>query len=196
MTEKTSNEAVKISRLLEVASGQAVPVVRGIRDDQLGARTPCSEYDVHALANHLFQMVLNFQALAAKKSVDLAAEPEHLDGPWRDHFADETVRLVAAWDAPDAEEGVSAGMGLPSRTIGTLALGELTVHVWDLARATGQPYAPDPVVVEVLSLEYGELAAKARATGAFGEPFGVTKDATEFEALLSGTGRDPYWTRA
>ncbi|MFJ4125271.1 maleylpyruvate isomerase N-terminal domain-containing protein [[Kitasatospora] papulosa] len=45
-----------ISELLEEATARAVPVVRGIDDAQLAGGTPCSEYDVRALLNHLFSV--------------------------------------------------------------------------------------------------------------------------------------------
>ncbi|MFF1961494.1 TIGR03086 family metal-binding protein [Streptomyces sp. NPDC058220] len=185
----------KISTLLEVAADRAVTVIRALTDDQLTAPTPCSEYDVHALADHLFQVVVNFQALAAKKDADFGAAPEHLTGEWRDRFADETLRLNKAWDAPGAEEGTSGGMGLPSRTVGAMVVGDLTVHGWDLARATGQPYEPDAALVAMLGEEFAALAPTARSMGMFGEPVPVADDASPFDVLLAATGRDPHWTR-
>ncbi|MFE7352367.1 hypothetical protein ACFU8Q_03970 [Streptomyces sp. NPDC057543] len=52
----------KISELLETAAGRAVPVLAGIDDNRLGDPTPCTEYDVRTLINHLFQVVVNFHA--------------------------------------------------------------------------------------------------------------------------------------
>ncbi|MFE2496777.1 TIGR03086 family metal-binding protein [Streptomyces scopuliridis] len=145
--------------------------------------------------DHLFQVVVNFQALAAKKDSDFGAAPEHLTGAWRDRFADETVRLIAAWDAPGAEEGTSGAMGMPARTVGAMVVGDLAVHGWDLARATAQPYEPDAALVGMLGAEFGALAPTARKMGVFGEPVPVGEDAGPFEALLAMTGRDPGWSR-
>lgn len=64
-----------ISALLEAAADAALPVLRGVRDDQLELPTPCAEYDLRALLNHLFQVVVAFQALAAKKDVDFSTTP-------------------------------------------------------------------------------------------------------------------------
>lgn len=185
----------RISTLLERAAGGTLPVVRGIGEDQLAAPTPCGRYDVHALVDHLFQVILNFQALAAKKDSDFGAEPEHLEGDVYGRFAAETRRLIEAWGAPGAEEGTSGAMGMPARTVGAMALGDLTVHGWDLARATGQPYEPDAALVAVLGEEFTALAPTARRMGVFGEPVPVAEEAGPFAVLLGLTGRDPNWTR-
>lgn len=185
-----------ISDLLEAASERAVPVVRGIADDQLAGTTPCAEYDVRALANHLLHVVISFQLMAAKKDVDFSSVPQFIEGDWRARFADETAVLATAWAAPGAEEGTSGSMGMPARTLGQMILGDLTVHAWDLARATGQRFTPDAVVVGELAESFGALAPTARKMGAFGEAFPVPDGAPQFDRLLALTGRDPHWQPA
>ncbi len=185
----------KISALLEAAAGRALPVVRGIDDGQLGRRTPCAEYDVRALLNHLFLVVVNFQALAAREEADFGRQPEFVTGDWRGRFAEETARLVEAWGVPGAEEGTTGQMGLPARTVGLMVLGDLTVHAWDLARATGAEFVPDPEVVEEVGPGLAALAPQAREMKVFGEPFPVGEGATAFERVLAVTGRDPGWSR-
>jgi uncharacterized protein (TIGR03086 family) len=191
-----------ISDLIDAAAARALPVVRGITDDRLDHPTSCTEYDVRGLANHLLQVVINFQALAAKKDADFSVVPDYLsDADWRDRFADETAVLVKAWAAPGAEEGTTGAMGLAARTLGQMVLGDLTVHAWDLARATGQEYTPDPGVVGEVRAAFAALAPTARKMGAFGEPFPLPQEgegedagsASEFDRLLALTGRDPHW---
>jgi uncharacterized protein (TIGR03086 family) len=187
-----------ISDLLESAAQRAVPVVLGITDERLADPTPCSEYDVRALTDHLIQVVINFQALAAKKNADFASVPHYIDddaGDWRARFADETARLVAAWAAPGAEEGTSGSMGFPARTVGHMVLGDLTVHAWDLARATGQEFTPDPAVVGEIGPALAEMAPMGRKGGVFGEPFPLPDDegVSDFDRVLALTGRDPNW---
>ncbi|MFC8076186.1 TIGR03086 family metal-binding protein [Streptomyces sp. NPDC057307] len=183
----------KISTLIETAAADALPVLRGVRDDQLTLPTPCAEYDVHGLLDHLFQVITNFQALAAKGESDFGAAAERLADDRRERFAAEIAELIKAWDAPGAEDGLTGGMNMPARTVGAMALGDLVVHSWDLARATGQPYEPDAVVVAMLNDEFTALAPTARKMGVFGEPFPVGEDAPPFESLLAETGRDPAW---
>ncbi|MEV0777888.1 TIGR03086 family metal-binding protein [Streptomyces sp. NPDC050433] len=182
-----------ISTLLEKAAADALPVLRGVRDDQLTLPTPCAEYDVHGLLDHLFQVITNFQVLAAKGESDFGTAPERLADDRNDRFAVEIAELISAWAAPGAEDGLTGAMNMPARTVGTMALGDLTVHAWDLSRATGQPYEPDAALVRMLGDEFAALAPTARKMGVFGEPFPVGEDATPFESLLAATGRDPKW---
>ncbi|MDG4803537.1 TIGR03086 family metal-binding protein [Micromonospora sp. WMMD980] len=114
-------------------SGAGLQPVSGASDRP----TPCPEYPVRDLLNHLFEVAVNFQAMARREEVDWSGGVDHLTDGWRDRFATETQRLVEAWSDPDALEGVSPGMGLPQETVGLMALIDLTVHGWDLARATG-----------------------------------------------------------
>lgn len=185
-----------IGELLGMARERAVPVVRGIADATLSAPTPCAEYDVKALVNHVFQVIVQFQRLAAKEASDFGETPDRVAGSpeWRERLVDEADRLVAAWSAPGAEEGTTGGMDMPARLVGSMALLDLTVHLWDLARATGQEYpGADEAVVAELAGAVDELAPTARKMGVFGEPVPVAEGAPAFERLLARTGRDPHW---
>nr|WP_296071236.1 TIGR03086 family metal-binding protein [uncultured Actinoplanes sp.] len=181
--------ATQIGTMLAAAAAQTVPVVRGIRDDQLGHPTPCDDFQVRDLFNHLYQVVVNFQELAARKQPDFATTPDELSGDWRSRFAEQAGRLVEAWSDPDALEGVSPAMGMPQETVGQLILLDLTVHGWDLARATGQRYTPDQAAVRLLTPLAERMGPQAREMGVFGAPVEVAETAGAFERLLALTGR-------
>ncbi|WP_030209640.1 TIGR03086 family metal-binding protein [Streptomyces sp. NRRL S-87] len=184
-----------ISSLLAAAAARAVPVVRGVDERQLGGPTPCSGYSVRELLDHFFDVVVNFTRLGGKKPSAFAEKPDYLGtSDWRERFADEVDRLVSAWGAPGAEEGTTGAMHQPARTVGCMALLDLTVHAWDLARATGQEYVPDPAGVATLAAVIDELAPAARDAGMFDEPVHTAADPSPFEELLAATGRDPYWS--
>ncbi|MEU8881914.1 TIGR03086 family metal-binding protein [Streptomyces hydrogenans] len=186
------NSEARVSDLLRAAAERAVPLVEGTADDSLGMPTPCAEYDVRALLNHLYAVVVNFQALAAKEPADFSEIPDRTAAPgWREGFAVETGRLVEAWAAPGAEEGTSGAMGLPARTVGAMVLLDLTVHAWDLARATGREFEPAPEVVAGLADEVERMAPMARKMNVFGDAVDLPDGATGFERLLATTGRDP-----
>ncbi|MEO3978565.1 TIGR03086 family metal-binding protein [Streptomyces sp. CAU 1734] len=190
-----TNRTRTMSELLGAAAGSALPVVRAITDDQLGDPTPCPEYDVRELADHLFQVVTNFRELAAKREADFGAAPRRVEpgGDWRERFAAETAALAAAWAAPGAEEGTAGSLGLPARTVGFMALGDLTVHAWDLARATGRSYAPEGFVIAELAPAVAAMAPMAREYGVYGAAVEPGEAASDFERMLAVTGRDPHW---
>ncbi|MEU5895866.1 MULTISPECIES: TIGR03086 family metal-binding protein [Streptomyces] len=198
----TAPSDLRISELLALAVERAAPVVRGLPDDCLGAPTPCADYDVRALVNHLFHVVVQFQELAAKRDADFSGTPDHLaehGDDWRERLLEEADKLVGAWGEPGADEGTTGAMDMPAGTVGCMVLLDLTVHAWDLARATGQEYAQgdgdgDPVVVRLTGAVEG-MAPMARKMGVFGEAVPVDEARTSaFERLLASTGRDPYWT--
>lgn len=188
--------ATHTSDLLATAAPRTVAVVRGIADDQLDLPTPCAEYTVRDLLNHLFEVVVNFQGLAAKRPTTWADKPDHLGDGWRDRFEIETRRLIDAWSEPASMEGVSPGMGLPQETVGGMALLDLTVHGWDLAVATGQPYEPAPEAVDALRELVEQLGPLPRKMGVFAEVVPTSPGLPDVHRLLAATGRDPAWTGA
>ncbi|WBB65511.1 TIGR03086 family metal-binding protein [Micromonospora sp. WMMD812] len=190
--------ATQTSDLLAAAAPRTVAVVRGVADDQLHLPTPCHDYSVRDLLNHLFQVVVNFQDLAAKRPVEWSDKPDHLADGWRDRFEVETGRLIAAWSDPASLEGVSPGMGMPQATVGGMALLDLTVHGWDLAAATGQPYAPAPDAVTELHGLVEQLGPTARKMGVFADPTpdpapDPDPELQSLHRLLARTGRSLTW---
>ena len=177
-----------ISELLEEATARAVPVVRGIDDAQLSGGTPCSEYDVRALLNHLFSVIGNFRVLAAKGTSDFSRTEDVVTGDWRGRFDDETARLVRAWGEPGAEEGTTGGMAMPARTVGLMVLGDLTVHAWDLARATDGDTELDGELVTA-ALVFAEQLPEDGVPGLFDPPLDVSAAADPQTRLLARFGR-------
>ncbi|GIJ22404.1 TIGR03086 family metal-binding protein [Micromonospora lutea] len=186
--------ATQTSDLLAAAAPRTVAVVRQITDDQLDLPTPCQDFCVRDLLNHLYEVVVNFQALAGRSPVTWADKPDHLTDGWRERFEVEAGRLVEAWSDPASEEGVSPGMGMPQPVVGAMALLDLTVHGWDLAVATGQAYEPAPEVLPALHELTGQLGPTARQMGVFAEAVPVNGTVPELDRLLGMTGRDPAWS--
>ncbi|MGC4790198.1 TIGR03086 family metal-binding protein [Micromonospora sp. DT178] len=187
--------STKTSDLLAAAAPRTVAVIRGISDDQLDLPTPCSEYAVRDLLNHFYQAVVSLRVLAAKQQPEWVEEPDHLTEGWRDRFEGEIGKLIEAWSDPAALEGDSPGMGMPQETVGSIALLELTVHGWDLAIATGQPFQPAPEALPPIYAFMEQQGPTARERGRFAEPVAAsTSDASEIDRLLALTGRHPDWS--
>ena len=96
---------------------------------------------------------------------------------------------LAATD--DLDQPVSLPFGtLPAVAALQLAAGDLLVHSWDLAQATGQPFDPPTDFVEA-SYGFFQVAVNddLRAAGLFGSPHAVSSDATALNKLLAHAGR-------
>ena len=178
-------------------------LVRGVRDDQLADPTPCPAYCVGDLVDHIGGLAVAFTSAARKDSLEghaPSADGSRLEDGFRDRIATALVELGEAWQDPAAYDGTTmAGpVELPADQAALVALDEVTVHAWDLAVATGQPYPADPAAVEACR---GFVAAfepppggAADGGGLFGPPVAVPADAPPLAQLVGATGRDPAWT--
>lgn len=175
-------------------------VVAGIRDDQLAGPTPCPAYAVADLVDHVLGLSLAFTSAARKEG--LAGEPtadgSNLPAGWRDLATDRLAALAAAWRDPAAYDGLTlAGpVELPGAVAALVALDEVVVHGWDLARATGQEYDADPAAVAAclaFAASFEPPVDAGDAPGLFGPPVPVPDDAPLLDRLAGATGRDPHW---
>ncbi|MFE2458832.1 TIGR03086 family metal-binding protein [Streptomyces sp. NPDC059402] len=175
----------------------------GVREDRLADPTPCPDLAVRNLLGHLTGLAVAFRDAARKDlgpTTDTSPEASVPDvGPgWREELAKVLGELADAWREPDAWTGMTraGGIDLPGAVAGAVVADELVIHGWDLARATGQEYAPDPAALQAA---YGLLAAAAdesdRDQGMFGPVVAVPAQAPLLERAVGLSGRDPGWTR-
>ena len=90
----------------------------------------------------------------------------------------------------------AGGVDLPAEAAGLVALDELVVHGWDVARASGQPYDCDPELLEVVHGFVAQFSApgqEAQREGLFGPVVAVPDDAPLLDRVLGLSGRDPSW---
>jgi uncharacterized protein (TIGR03086 family) len=176
----------------------------GVTDDQLADPTPCPGRPVAGLLDHLMGLCLAFTWAAHKTSPPAGGPgpgtgaPEKLDPAWRTELPRRLDELVDAWRATSAWEGMAeaGGVTMPAPQIGVVALDELVMHGWDLARATGQPFRCDPASTAAVLAFTQQSAAPdfaANRAGLFGPVIRLGDDATDFERALGFAGRDPAW---
>ena len=131
------------------ATSAVAALVAGVRDDQLGDPTPCTGTSVAGMLDHIGGFPIAFTAAARKERLDpdqaaprgRRREPR---GDFRERIARDLAELAEAWRDPAAYEGTTqAGpVELPGEVAALVALDEVVVHGWDLAKATGQAYDP------------------------------------------------------
>jgi uncharacterized protein (TIGR03086 family) len=189
---------MEIHDMMAAAGAVAVRVARGVRPDQLDAPTPCPDWDVRTLVNHLvLWSAFRSEAAARKQPTDetYTEDTDFTQGDWAETFAAQLDRATAAWAEPGATDGETglAGGSMPATVIAAMMLGELVVHGWDLATATGQELAVDPEVLAAVR-EFGDtMGPMARQMGAFGAEVSVPDTAPPLDQVLGLVGRDPHW---
>jgi uncharacterized protein (TIGR03086 family) len=177
-------------------------LLTGVTQEHLTAPTPCAGTPVAGLLDHLMGLTLAFTWAATKTGPpgggQPSASPEALDPYWRVVLPRRLEALAEAWRAPSAWEGLTeaGGVTMPGEVMGVVALDELVLHGWDLARATAQPYEVDPVSAEAVLEFVAESARPEQAhlrEGLFGPVVPVPPDAPVFDRALGLAGRDPAW---
>jgi uncharacterized protein (TIGR03086 family) len=180
-------------------------VLNGITDDQLNAPTPCDGTSVAELLDHVSSVTRAFRAAAVKDFGPMTSTPPSQDASrlapsWRTDITEQARTLARAWTDPAAYDGMTqvGGVSLPGEVAGRIALNELLLHGWDLARATDQPYQPDPAAIQIclasLSMMY-PAEDLDRRKGIFGPPVEVPDDASAVDRAVAFSGRPPAWPR-
>ncbi|GLZ39559.1 TIGR03086 family metal-binding protein [Actinokineospora sp. NBRC 105648] len=185
--------------LMAKAADSAVTVARNVTPDQFDLPTPCPGWTVRDLANHLTLWSAKVSERSARRLPPPGdgSEDESNDftAGWPAPFVEGVARAVEAWDAPGALEGETVMMAdaRPAKFIHDMVFGELVLHAWDLAVATGQPFEVAPEVAEYTLEGAAGMAEMARQYEVFGAEVSVPADAPPLARALGVSGRDPGW---
>jgi uncharacterized protein (TIGR03086 family) len=163
-------------------------VLHGIGDDELTAQTPCSEFDVARLTDHLVNSVT---------SMGGAVAAEYVARDHNDSVEGQVIRaarpVLDAWHLRGLEGIVSLGSNeAPAKVFAGILSIEFFVHAWDYAVATGRDVvAPDSLSDYVLGLARTIITPQGRALGGFADPVDVPDTARALDRLIAFTGRSP-----
>lgn len=167
-----------------------------VRPDQWAQPTPCADWDVRALLNHVVAELLWMPPLLAGQTI--AQVGDRFDGDVLSERPKE-VAAVAALAAVRA----AAEPGALERTVhlsfgdvpGSEYLGQVTsdvvIHSWDLARAIGGDEHLDDDLVAAVEAFMSPQVEGWRSAGVFGPAVEVPADADAQTRLLAQTGRMP-----
>lgn len=160
------------------------------------APTPCPEWTVRELVNHLVLGHRLFTAVLRGKPGG-ALDPHASDALDDDPVAayrEAVAGLLAAFRQPGVLEQV---FEVPAGTVPGIAAAHLRiveelVHGWDLARATGQePKFEDAVVEREIAFSAAKLADLPAERNPFAPPVPVAEDAPPLDRLVALLGREP-----
>jgi uncharacterized protein (TIGR03086 family) len=186
------------------AARQMAELVANVPDGVLDAPTPCPDYRLGDLLEHVGTMAVAFTAAATKETEGIGrrrptGDAANLADDWRERIPRDLARLAEAWRAPLAWTGrtLVGGADLPGEMAGVVALDELVLHGWDVARATGQPFDVEPASLRVVHGLVADFATPERAeqrAGLFGPVVEVGDDEPLLHRVLGLSGRDPHWS--
>ena len=196
-------ETLSPTTAVRAASDLAAGPLRAVTADQLTAATPCGDYNVRALVDHLAWAAVLSQRAATRMPLEhdwssLTPAP-FLDGVpverWAAAVPAELDTAADAWADPAAWEGETL-MGttpMPAEVVGPLMLAEFVLHGWDLAQAVGAPYEVPAELGAATLAAVQPVAQMGRDGGWYGPEVPVPADAPAFDRALGLTGRDPAW---
>lgn len=171
-------------------------VIRGITPDQYDAPTPCSEWNVRELVNHMVFGNWMFARAASGERVLVDDDdlPDMVGDDPATAFRDSADAAVSAWRRPGATEEVCRlpFADLPGSAAMRIHFKDVVVHTWDLARATGQDEEIDPELASTaLEICRAVVNDEMRELGAFGPAVDVAEGAPVHHQLVGFLGRTP-----
>jgi uncharacterized protein (TIGR03086 family) len=179
--------------VLDSVLDKTAGLIGNVRPEQHGDPTPCPEYDVRTLVNHMVGWLQAFAAGANEQPFDGNPDGYAGDDPAGD-FRAAAAECVRGW-REHGTEGMSkvSTMELPKANVLGMTLMEYATHGLDLARATGQepPYGDDELAV-TYDRAVATLPDQFRGEGMpFAHQVPVPDGAPVRDRLLGFMGRTP-----
>ena len=183
--------------LLGRAVDEVNRLVDGLDDDQFGKQTPCTEWKVRDLVNHLVSGTTMFAVSAETGDVppDVMAslQGDLLGDDPKQAWKASSTRALAAFSKPGImEQTVKLPFGgMPAGVALTIAIFDVTTHACDLAQATGQQIQDTELIDTALEAGKQMIGPDMRVPGMFGPEQPCADDGSSVDKLLAFAGRQP-----
>lgn len=182
--------------LLRRAVGETTRLVDNITPAQLADPTPCTEWTIRDLINHVTGGSTMFAVSAEQGSVpdEMVGQlmgGDNLGEDYKGSLAAATRRALAAFDDPGmADKTVKLPFGeMPASVALNIAVFDVTTHAADLARATGQSVEDSALLDAALAIGKQMVGPELRQPGVFDAEQSATSGASAAERLLAFAGR-------
>lgn len=184
-------------KLFAKAVQQASSCIQHIKEDQLGNPTPCTEWDLRALLNHMVYELLWVPEIVRGKTI--AEVGTKYDGDilhsdfksaWQ-HAAD--AALVAVNQAGMEAIAHLSYADVPMADYINEVGGDIFIHTWDVDQAISCTLILDEAVAKVIYDTMLPRKEELKNSGSYGTPQEIGDDATVAEKLLVLSGRSPKW---
>jgi uncharacterized protein (TIGR03086 family) len=183
--------------LMKRVVAQTGAVVDGVAADQLGAPTPCAEWSVRDVINHITGGATMFA-----EGVDQGSVPDdrlgqllagdNLGDDYKGAFHVAADRAVSSFDQPGAlDKMVKLPFGeMPAGVALNIAVFDVATHNCDIAKATGQKLEDAELLQAALEMGKQMIGPDFRSSGLFDAEKQCGADASAEERLLAFAGRD------
>ena len=178
------------------AMARTSAILDAVRADQWRGPTPCTEWDVKQVANHIIGENLWASELYQGKTIAEVGSTLDGDLAGEDPATAYRASVAAASTAVTAPGGMEAVCHLSfgdysgSDYAAQLFL-DTVIHGWDLAKATGQDTTLDPELVEACFTVIEPQKEMLLGSGAFGTDHEAEPGADRQTAMLELLGRTP-----
>lgn len=190
---------MELYEALDRAVASTAGIVKAVRPDQAHAPTPCTEWDVRDLLNHIIGTLWLFEALLSGRAPRHSMAPGGLPGtdlagqdPFAAYAEASAVALTAASAGDTLTRVHTTPLGdMPGPALAGFTTLDITVHGWDLAQATSQPAdLDDALAAHVLAFAERAITPDSRAPR-IGRAVPAAADAPLTERLVAFLGRQP-----
>jgi uncharacterized protein (TIGR03086 family) len=170
-------------------------VIAAVDVDQTTLPTPCEEYDVATLINHIVGWIQVFDAGSNERIFEGDASAYRCGPDPAAEFRSAAAGVIAGWQTHglDRQVRVMGGDEMPGEMVFNMTLMEYLTHGWDLATATAQkpPYT-EAEATETLTRAEGTLPPQYRGGDMpFGPPVPIGADAPPLDRFIAFMGRQP-----
>ncbi|WP_408898924.1 TIGR03086 family metal-binding protein [Nocardioides sp. R1-1] len=169
----------------EAALAVLQQVLRQVRPEDGRRPTPCSEFTVEELTEHLLDSLVSFGAMAG-------ADLTRRDGiDLEDTVALLAADVIEAWRRRGLDGLARSPFGeAPAPVLAGIVAVELLLHAWDYAQATGAPITASDELVGYVGGLAARVVPGARGR-AFAEEVAAPADADALTRLAAYSGRTP-----
>lgn len=173
----------------------AETVVEAVHDGQLDDPTPCTEFSVEALIEHIVGASQFILRIIEARPADPTAAGSAADQPPVAVLRARSQALRTLWTPETLTRTFDSPLGrAPGAQIVAIAIVEFTGHGLDLALATGQPLRPGDSLGEVALQVAGAMGEHGpRDPNMIGPAVPVPADAPRWARFYGLIGRDPAW---
>jgi uncharacterized protein (TIGR03086 family) len=193
---------MNFSQLDRQAMDATSRIVSTITADQLDLATPCTDWTLRDLLEHMTAQHNGFAAAVSGVRTDVEFwRPKPLSSDFQAEYATAADAVLAAFAAPGATEGtcylpeLRDGITLPSAMAISFHFIDYVVHGWDVAAALGVPIEFDDELLDaglmVASQVPAEGPEREQPDASFGPVVPVAEDAPKLDRILALLGRSP-----